>query len=993
MRAWMLSLGLFACGDNDGLHRYYPELPPATGEAQAAFAGLIRTSDAPELLKGIGATGRPGDYYLRNNAAAFVISAPDRIFSTIPNGGNLIDGALKTTDGYGPDTFGELTMVYKWGRVCEHERVEVVRDGSGGGIAAIRAVGKAAANDFINLRAVPGLIPADDSIDPHYNDRILCATTYVLAPDATHVEVTFSLYNNGYDQVDAPVGVMADPGRQTFTWGTGQGFDKVDFASLTAFTSDASVDFTVYQSDEGTSYGVVPRTGSKSAAIVITGLSFVLFDIAGVTGILEPDKFPMHIPPREGYVMRIDFGVGRDAEDISRLFWAENMVEVAGNVTWSDGMPSGGARVGVYKDADGDGAIGEDDEILSYLDADAGGAFSGRVPTGAVLLRAEQKDQGRSAALAPGANMALVIPKPLRVDYTIADGATNQPTGGRVLVIGNHTAFPDKRVFEVIDRTEAVVAQAHSICGTTVGNGECVDPPLYVPASAEGYRVFVTKGTEWSYDSAPVPGDGDVALELTIDHVVPTPGYVSSDWHVHQTLSWDSTTAAAERIRSAVSGGVDVFAITDHDFITTLQPLVEELGLQSVVRVVTGLETTPFSYGHINGFPLEPDTSIYNGGPIDWPRGSKGYAMLPSEIMAKFRQLGAKVVQVNHPRSLTAFGELLAAFDRANLSFDTVNRVIFGDYENASTPNEWMRLPNQSLWSADFNALEVWNGFSAEDTDGDGQLEISRLDYVLRDWFNMLSFGFVVTPTGNSDTHTSVMDPLGMPRTMVRVADDSPAALAAGTVEASIWSTMTGETPRDIVLTNGPWLDVTHDDTSALGRTLDGTSGVTLQIRVVTPDWADINTVEVFANQIPPVPVRSDVTSLQPLVCFTTRGLGTLADTDPCKTAPLAAQTLSLTASGGKRTGTVTLTLNAADIPSLPGGNGDDAWLVVRARGNRGIFPILTTDITSVLPTILQGNANATATAMDGLGTPALAFTSAIFVDFDGGGYRAPFAP
>ncbi|HEU4614708.1 MAG TPA: ABC transporter permease subunit, partial [Kofleriaceae bacterium] len=38
--------------------------------------------------------------------------------------------------------------------------------------------------------------------------------------------------------------------------------------------------------------------------------------------------------------------------------------------------------------------------------------------------------------------------------------------------------------------------------------------------------------------------------------------------------------------------------------------------------------------------------------------------------------------------------------------YDYDNRTIFGDYMNASTPNDWLRLPDQSLWSDKFNGLE-----------------------------------------------------------------------------------------------------------------------------------------------------------------------------------------------------------------------------------------------------------------------------------------------
>jgi len=68
---------------------------------------------------------------------------------------------------------------------------------------------------------------------------------------------------------------------------------------------------------------------------------------------------------------------------------------------------------------------------------------------------------------------------------------------------------------------------------------------------------------------------------------------------------------------------------------------------------------------------------------------------------------------------------------------------------------------------------------------------------------------------------------------------------------------------------------------------------------------------------------------------------------------------------------------------------------VFRARGDRAIFPIMPgqaiTDAT--LPVILGGDAAATAAALTGVGVPATAVTAPVFVDFDGGGYRAPFAP
>jgi len=65
------------------------------------------------------------------------------------------------------------------------------------------------------------------------------------------------------------------------------------------------------------------------------------------------------------------------------------------------------------------------------------------------------------------------------------------------------------------------------------------------------------------------------------------------------------------------------------------------------------------------------------------------------------------------------------------------------------------------------------------------------------------------------------------------------------------------------------------------------------------------------------------------------------------------------------------------------------------ARGDRAVFPLITDDTVddTTLPTLRGGDMTAIAGALQGHGVPATAFTAPVFVDFDGGGYRAPFAP
>ncbi|HEY5950463.1 MAG TPA: CehA/McbA family metallohydrolase, partial [Kofleriaceae bacterium] len=536
----------------------------------------------------------------------------------------------------------------------------------------------------------------------------------------------------------------------------------------------------------------------------------------------------------------------------------------------------------------------------------------------------------------------------MKIDFQILDADTSLPMPGTLLVMGNHPAFPDKRVFEVYDRTAGVVTMEHAIRGTTVDLGDGADPAVYVPANGT-YRIYASRGTEWSVASQAVTGTANVDLTFTLKRVVPTAGYLATDWHVHQVGSPDSPVLNDDRIRSAVANGIEMFAATDHDFIADLEPIVEQLGLARLLRVVPGIEVTPFAYGHFNAWPLVADNNSANHGAIDWARGAAlGYAMTPGEVFDAMRGQGAQMVQVNHPRG-TGFTEFQAAFSRANVVYDFDQRTIFGDYENASTPNDWLRLPGESLWSDRFNGLEVWNGFSIGDSNGDNLRENKSLDRVMRDWLSMLSMGLYVTPAGNSDTHTIVADPAGMPRTYVRVADDSAAALASPASIDAVVATQTGAngTPRDVVVTDGPMIDVKVGGAPALGRAVASVNQpITLTVTITAADWARFDTLEVFANTTPAPP--KDDTTLTPLKCWTSRTLTTLDPKDPCAVASLAPEAMNVnlvTLPGGgsfkRYEATVQVTLDPADITTRAGATGKDAWLVFRARGDRGIFPIL----------------------------------------------------
>lgn len=973
-------------------------------------------TDTSELVTGPAQSGLVGDYFMANDRVRFIIQAPGRALGVIPQGGNLIDAVL--TDGTAQlvdDHFGELGLIYKLGRTCEPTAIEIIRDGSRGGVAALRAIGRSGNNDFINLKGV-GPLRVDREVDPDLSDDVACATTYVLAPGSTTLEVHHSLFNDGDELVQGPLGTIADSGGNTEAWTGAGGFERADISALFSSGTPRPMEYMLYQAPN-VAYGVIPRsqTPQPNAHALIAGVSVLLTGNSSLLDVLRKEAWVLQMPPGKGKLQSYDVVVGRYGAQIDEVFRTrrgDSLAPLSGRVRFASGVPASGARVGVFLDGNNNGQLDDadvdldadgvgDDKIITYLDADSDGAFDGTVTTALqpLLVRAEIKNVGRSTAVPITAAAELTIPSPIVVDYRIVDGATGGTVPGRLLVVGDHPAFPDARVFETYDRLTGIVEQAHAMRGTTEGKG--ADPQLVLPAG--NYRIYASRGTEWTIDSRPITATANVTF--TLRHVNPTPGYVASDWHVHQVGSPDANVLSETRIASAISAGVDMFAVTDHDHVSDLQTVVERLGVASLLRVVSGLESTPFAYGHFNAWPIVPDPTSPNGDAVDWARGADSFAMKPSEIYDSLRARGASVVQVNHPRS-SGFGEFQAAFSRANVKYDYDGRRIFGDFANASIPYADLRLPDESLWSDKFNGLEVWNGFSIADTNGDGLRENTSLDRGMRDWLSMLSLGFFVTPTGNSDTHTAISDPVGMPRTYVRVPDDSPQALESGAAMNAVIATQTGTNqPRDIVVTNGPMIAVSSGGQPVLGREIQpaGDGSVTVTVTIVSADWAEFDTLELFANTAPDnIGGGGGDSTLVPLRCWTSRAIASLPAGDPCVRASLApsAMTVDLATVAGpgnarRYEATVMVTIDALDITNRPGATGTDAWLVFRVRGDRAIFPLVPSGAVTVETTaaLLGGNFDTIRSALAGKGVPAGAFTTPVFVDFDGGGYRAPFSP
>ena len=80
-----------------------------------------------------------------------------------------------------------------------------------------------------------------------------------------------------------------------------------------------------------------------------------------------------------------------------------------------------------------------------------------------------------------------------------------------------------------------------------------------------------------------------MAGELTrvgarVQRVLPADGRISADLHVHAQGSVDSDVKLEDRALGYAAEGIDFMAMTEHNYVQDLQPVIDRLGLTEIVN-------------------------------------------------------------------------------------------------------------------------------------------------------------------------------------------------------------------------------------------------------------------------------------------------------------------------------------------------------------------------------------------------------------------------
>ena len=359
------------------------------------------------------------------------------------------------------------------------------------------------------------------------------------------------------------------------------------------------------------------------------------------------------------------------------------------------------------------------------------------------------------------------------------------------------------------------------------------------------YRVYATRGPEYSLEQTDMSINGSENQKLTIKtprHLLPTPGFIASDLHVHSGAGFDNSFSDAERVRTFVAEHGEVLVSSEHDLPIDFSPLISSMGVGDKITSIAAAEITsllpserlPHTGGHFNVFPYQPRHHEFRNGMVNHENRRL------RETIDDVRQLEPNALfQLNHPRTnLSLSGDLPDNHDELiddahYLEHMGVASFPYNPEKPLHThPNNTLidKDPRTGLRDIDFDLIELINPGGPEHQE--------RLQAVRKDWLSFLKQGEIIVATANSDSHSS-LNQVAVPRTMVAIKDDRVGVFNQNEFLRSLKS-------GNAYGTTGPMMEINLSGVS-MGETHRGNKAV-LNLKIASLDWVTLDSALIQVN-------------------------------------------------------------------------------------------------------------------------------------------------
>jgi hypothetical protein len=342
---------------------------------------------------------------------------------------------------------------------------------------------------------------------------------------------------------------------------------------------------------------------------------------------------------------------------------------------------------------------------------------------------------------------------------------------------------------------------------------------VQVPAGT--YHIVVTHGIEYSHHEQDITltQGQEMEIKATLKRLLDTTGWVSCDFHNHTTQSGDNVCGLPDRLIGLAAENIEFAPTTEHNRIYDWRPTIEKLNLLSEIQTVVGMELTGAA-AHLNCFPLTVEPFLQDNGAPVWNPDPRISALLLRDWQG---ERDDRWIQINHP----------------DLQF------LFNDRNKRGKPDGGFKGIDQMV-----NGMETEN-FAKGEILADSPWKLSKpkgalatqVTYVRQFiWLQLLNLGYRITPVAVSDAHTVFGNGVGGWRMYLPSKTDEPAKIDwTGDLAAHAKA-------GHVMLTTGPFLQVTTADGKLPGDDVKAAGGVELHVKVQCTDWQDIDRVQVLVN-------------------------------------------------------------------------------------------------------------------------------------------------
>lgn len=346
-----------------------------------------------------------------------------------------------------------------------------------------------------------------------------------------------------------------------------------------------------------------------------------------------------------------------------------------------------------------------------------------------------------------------------------------------------------------------------------------------VQLPAGRYRVVVVRGPEYGHLEQEVTlGEKQEAeFKGVLKRLVDTTGWISADFHNHSTPSGDNVCDTDGRLINIAAEHLEFAPTTEHNRFFDWEPTIVQLGLSPFIKTVKGVELTG-SRQHINAFPFEPDPLLQDGGAPVWNDDPRITALTLRRWQGERED---RWIQFNHPNLANMFMDR-DADGKVDGGFVGVGDMIDGSESQNGASTDILHDQPYKIGR------------------GKGKGALAAKATLVREfaWRQLLNQGHRLVAVGVADAHSVYDNGVGSWRIYLPSSTDDPAKIN--------WTELAPKAKQgNIMLTTGPYLEVSTKDGKIAGDDVVSAGGVELKVRVQCTDWLDINRVQVLVNSRP----------------------------------------------------------------------------------------------------------------------------------------------